>query len=101
VSADTTEPAHTVEVKRLRDFITALFAAAGLRDEDAGQVAYALVRANLRGVKTHGVFRTPTYLKRLRQGLNNPRPNIAVKQVALNEEAARSGMPSLEQSRTA
>jgi L-2-hydroxycarboxylate dehydrogenase (NAD+) len=73
---------HTVDAKRLRDFVTALFAAAGLHEDAAGQVAYALVRANLRGVETHGVFRAPTYLKRLRQGLNNPRPNIAVRQVA-------------------
>lgn len=82
MSATSSEPAHIVDALRLRDFVMALFAAAGLPEQDAGRVAYALVRANLRGVDTHGVFRTPTYLKRLRQGLNNPHPNIAIKQVA-------------------
>ena len=82
MSANSSEPGHIVDALRLRDFVMALFAATGLPEQDAGQVAYALVRANLRGVDTHGVFRTPTYLKRLRQGLNNPHPNIAIKQVA-------------------
>ncbi|MCS0505040.1 Ldh family oxidoreductase [Ancylobacter mangrovi] len=71
-----------VEAGRLREFVAGLFAATGLPPADAATVAECLVRANLRGTDTHGVFRAPTYLKRLREGLNNRAPNIAVRKVA-------------------
>ncbi|MBN8958483.1 MAG: Ldh family oxidoreductase [Rhizobiales bacterium] len=74
--------AAVVEAGMLRRFVGDLFVAAGLPEEGAMQVAACLVRANLRGVDTHGVFRVPTYLKRIRQGLNNRHPNIVVSQVA-------------------
>ncbi len=43
---------------------------------DAGVVSRALVSASLRGVDTHGVARIPAYLKRIRAGLINTRPEI-------------------------
>ncbi|HVL70682.1 MAG TPA: Ldh family oxidoreductase, partial [Beijerinckiaceae bacterium] len=52
----------------LRAFAADLFAAAGLRRDHAATVAEVLVLANLRGVDTHGVFRVPTYLERIRAG---------------------------------
>lgn len=66
----------------LRALVTDLFAHQGLPREDAGLVADCLVGANLRGTDTHGVFRAPTYLKRLKAGLAEPRPQIAIEQVA-------------------
>ena len=57
-----------VDGERLGRFVAALFNAAGLPPIDADTVAACLVRANLRGIDTHGVFRVPTYLKRLRAG---------------------------------
>ncbi len=72
----------SVDAGTLRRFVTNLFVAAGLPQEGGARVADCLVRANLRGVDTHGVFRVPTYLKRIRQRLNNPRPNVAVSRVA-------------------
>ncbi len=60
----------------------ALFEAAGLRDADARVVAEDLVRANLRGIDSHGVSRIPMYLDRLRRGLVTARPDIRVEQVA-------------------
>lgn len=71
-----------VDADRLRDFVAGLFAAAGLPPADATTVADCLVRANLRGTDTHGVFRAPTYLKRVRDGLNNSMPDIAIRKVA-------------------
>ena len=47
----------------------ALLRAEGLGDEDALTVARDLVRANLRGLDSHGVARLPMYLGRLRRGL--------------------------------
>lgn len=43
---------------------------------DAAVVARCLVRADLRGVDTHGLVRLPGYLDRLRRGLINPRPRL-------------------------
>ena len=80
----TDEPADDrvyVRADALRSFVAELFAAEGLPPDGALTVADCLVRANLRGIDTHGVFRVPTYLKRLRAGLNNPHPQIAVSRV--------------------
>jgi LDH2 family malate/lactate/ureidoglycolate dehydrogenase len=71
-----------VSADRLRSFVAGLFAAAGLTEDGAVTVADCLVRANLRGNDTHGVFRAETYLKRLRDKLNNLDPTIAVRKVA-------------------
>src|SRR5476651_2399013 len=50
----------------------------GLSDEDAATVAGCLVRADLRGVDTHGLQYLPHYLDRVRRGLINPRPALTV-----------------------
>lgn len=74
----TMETTTLVEPGALRRFVALLFEAEGLPPDGAAAVAECLVLANLRGVDTHGVFRAPTYLKRLRLGLVNPRPRIAI-----------------------
>lgn len=66
----------------LRVAVAALFVSAGLREEDAAVIGNDLVKANLRGIDSHGVSRIPMYLERLRLGLVNPRPNIMVRRVA-------------------
>lgn len=66
----------------LRDYARAMFLTAGLGQDHAALVAGDLVKANLRGVDSHGVSRIPMYLERLRRGLVNPRPRIAVSKVA-------------------
>lgn len=59
-------------------FGEALLIAAGLPRPDAAIVADCLVRADLRGVDTHGLQYLPHYLKRLRAGLINARPSLVV-----------------------
>lgn len=66
----------------LRRFGEAVLAAAGLGAADAAVIAADLVRANLRGLDSHGVARLPMYLERLKRGLVNPRPSIRVEPVA-------------------
>lgn len=66
----------------LSHFIEQLFTVAGLDDKAAATVAANLVKANLRGTDTHGVFRAPVYLKRLRLKLYNPRPDIKISNVS-------------------
>ncbi len=66
----------------LRDFSAAVFERLGLPQTHALTVADCLVKANLRGLDSHGVARIPIYAKRLRLGLVNPRPTLTVNQVA-------------------
>ncbi|TRW99138.1 Ldh family oxidoreductase [Paracoccus sp. M683] len=66
----------------LVEFASAAFASAGLPQTDARVVASDLVRANLRGLDSHGVSRMPMYLERLDRGLVNSRPQMQVTKVA-------------------
>jgi LDH2 family malate/lactate/ureidoglycolate dehydrogenase len=68
--------AHTVH-----DFVRRLLAAHGVPEADSQVVADCLVRADLRGVEAHGITRLPGHLERIRKGLINPMPNIAVRRV--------------------
>jgi LDH2 family malate/lactate/ureidoglycolate dehydrogenase len=63
-------------------FGRAVFERLGLPPQDAALVADCLVRANLRGLDSHGVARIPIYAKRLRLGLVNPTPSLAPTRVA-------------------
>jgi len=76
-----------VAANELEIFVAALFAKAGVPDEDARIAARCLVEADLRGVISHGVGRVPIYLHRLAIGLVDPRPPITVE--ALTPVAAR------------
>ena len=71
---------HTAE--DLERFAAAVFEQAGLPAADAAIIGRDLVKANLRGLDSHGVSRMPMYLERLRRGLVNPRPEIRVEQLA-------------------
>jgi LDH2 family malate/lactate/ureidoglycolate dehydrogenase len=58
-----------------------LLLAHGLSEKDATTVASCLVRADLRGVDTHGLQYLPHYLDRVRRGLINPKPDLKVDRV--------------------
>ena len=66
----------------LTAYARAMFLSAGMSETDAALIAGDLVKANLRGVDSHGVSRIPMYLNRLRRGLVNPRPEVKVTRVA-------------------
>ena len=70
--------ARRVDAGDLEAFITAVFVAAGTSRDDARLIAEVLVWANLRGVDSHGALRVPGYLRRIRTGEFNPRPEIRV-----------------------
>ncbi|GGE50526.1 lactate dehydrogenase [Agaricicola taiwanensis] len=78
----------------LETYAARVFETAGLPAGDAAIIAADLVRANLRGIDSHGVSRIPMYLERLRRGLVNAKPNIAVKRMAgaVAEVDADNGM---------
>ncbi len=68
--------------EELTGYAAAMFRSAGMSESDARLIAGDLVKANLRGVDSHGVSRIPMYLERLRRGLVNPRPEVRVTKVA-------------------
>ncbi|HLH98329.1 MAG TPA: Ldh family oxidoreductase [Xanthobacteraceae bacterium] len=63
-------------------FIEDALAKMGLPAGDAAKVAELMVEADLTGADAHGVFRLPQYVRRLRAGGVNPRPDIKVRQTA-------------------
>jgi L-2-hydroxycarboxylate dehydrogenase (NAD+) len=72
------EEAARVTAAQLAAFIARAFVAAGLPQTDAEQLAGLMVEADLRGSDTHGVIRLPLYVRRLRAGGVNARPDIRV-----------------------
>jgi LDH2 family malate/lactate/ureidoglycolate dehydrogenase len=65
-----------VDHERLEAFVAQIFEKVGLETADAAFHARALVDTNLWGVDSHGVLRVPVYVKRMRSGAINPRPEI-------------------------
>jgi LDH2 family malate/lactate/ureidoglycolate dehydrogenase len=65
-------------VEAATEFGIRLLIAHGLPEADAAIVANCLVRADLRGVDTHGLQYLTHYLDRVRKGLINPRPDLKV-----------------------
>src|ERR671910_333437 len=77
-SGSTVNGAGVFGADSLRAFCEEVFLSCEMAQEDAAIVANSLVQANLRGVDSHGVTRVGIYVKRLKMGLVNPRPNIEV-----------------------
>jgi L-2-hydroxycarboxylate dehydrogenase (NAD+) len=64
----------------LEAFVARALTAVGLPASDAEQVARLMILADLRGSDGHGIFRIPQYVRRIRAGGMNVRPNIHVTQ---------------------
>jgi LDH2 family malate/lactate/ureidoglycolate dehydrogenase len=67
-----------VDHAELHRFFLAVFAAKGMRPDDAETLAEMLVWANLRGVDSHGAMRVPDYLNQIQKGTFDPaaRPTL-------------------------
>lgn len=59
-------------------FIADVLAAHDLRPVDARRVGELMVEADLTGADSHGIFRLPQYVRRLRAGGMNKRPDITL-----------------------
>lgn len=66
----------------LTDFTRAVFEHLSLVPDDAALVSECLVKADLRGLGSHGVARIPLYAERLQRKLANPTPDIRINRVA-------------------
>jgi len=69
----------TVNADKLTNFVTTVLQKIGIPEEDAQITARILVVTDLRGVDSHGVAHlAPFYVKRLKEGFINPKPNVKV-----------------------
>jgi len=67
-----------VDHAELHRFFAAIFAAKGMRADEAETLAEVLSWANLRGVDSHGAMRVPDYLNQIQKGTFDPaaRPQL-------------------------
>jgi LDH2 family malate/lactate/ureidoglycolate dehydrogenase len=75
---DSPDSSPRVSADRLRTFIAEVFDKAGMPAHDAGILAELITEADLRGSDTHGVFRLPLYVRRIKAGGINLRPSIRI-----------------------
>jgi len=73
-----------VSADRLRTFISQAFEKTGMPADDARTLGALIAEADLRGTDTHGVFRMPLYVRRIKAGGINLRPSIRI----ANEQAS-------------
>jgi LDH2 family malate/lactate/ureidoglycolate dehydrogenase len=78
--APTPSTEHRFHARDLEAFVARALTAVGLPAPDAEQVARLMILADLRGSDGHGIFRLPQYVRRIRAGGMNMRPNIRVVQ---------------------
>jgi len=71
-----------VPASAIAGFIADVLAKMGLRAPDAAKVAELMTEADVTGADAHGVFRLPQYVRRLRAGGVNPRPDLKVSKTA-------------------
>jgi LDH2 family malate/lactate/ureidoglycolate dehydrogenase len=71
-----------VQADVARAFIAEVFRVQGLPPADSARIAELMTEADLTGADAHGIFRLAHYIRRLKAGGVNPKPNITVKQTA-------------------
>jgi len=75
--ADTAAPLR-VTARILEAFIAEAFRAVGISATESRSIAELMVRADVQGSEGHGVFRLPQYVRRIKGGAVNVRPDIRV-----------------------
>ena len=71
-----------VKAEALEAFIANAFKAVGISASEAANIAELMVRADLNGADGHGVFRLPQYIRRIKGGAVNIKPDIRIKREA-------------------
>ena len=70
--------APRVSARKLEAFIAKAFETVAISPADARSIAELMVRADVQGSEGHGVFRLPQYIRRIKGGAVNVRPNLRV-----------------------
>lgn len=63
---------------KLRAFIADSFEAVAIPRDDAKAIAQLMAQADINGSEGHGIFRLPQYIRRIKGGAVNVKPNIRV-----------------------
>src|ERR1700738_523454 len=71
-----------IKASDLEYFIARAFEAVDVPPADARVIAELMTRADVNGSEGHGVFRLPQYIRRIKGGAVNVRPNIRVEREA-------------------
>ncbi len=71
-----------VAAAELQAFIARAFRAIGISALEAASIAELMTRADLNGADGHGVFRLPQYIRRIKGGAVNIKPDIRVEREA-------------------
>lgn len=69
---------HYLPLGALRQWAAAILHRCGLAADDAQTSAELILRADARGLPTHGITRLPSYVDKLQSGEFNPRPGMRV-----------------------
>ena len=72
----------TVNANELQEFIARAFVAAGISALEASSIAELMTRADVNGADGHGVFRLPQYIRRIKGGAVNIKPQIRIERDA-------------------
>ena len=67
-----------VKAEKLTDFVYTCLRRTGVPEDDARITAGIVVATDLRGIDSHGVARFPNYIRGLKDGRINPRPETQV-----------------------
>ncbi len=73
-----TQAATRIPAVRLEAFIARAFEAVGISTAESKSIAELMVRADVQGSEGHGVFRLPQYIRRIKGGAVNVKPDIRV-----------------------
>ena len=79
---NTTTAAKRVSSQQLEAFIARALAAVGISGVESKSIAELMARADLNGADGHGVFRLPQYVRRIKGGAVNLKPDIRVEREA-------------------
>ena len=79
---DTTAAAKRVSSQQLEAFIAHALVAVGISGAESESIAELMARADLNGADGHGVFRLPQYVRRIKGGAVNIKPNIRIEREA-------------------
>ena len=71
-----------VSAIELQAFIAKAFIAIGISASDAANIAELMTRADVAGADGHGVFRLPQYVRRIKGGAVNIKPDIRIERAA-------------------
>jgi LDH2 family malate/lactate/ureidoglycolate dehydrogenase len=77
-SGNSGDDQNRVPAEQWEAFIARALSAVGMPEADARSVAHLMTLADLRGADGHGIFRLPQYVRRVRAGGINLRPQITV-----------------------